>query len=182
MLEVKVRGTGIRDLKEAMRIVGSKRAKKAYAMALNEVGKQAEKRTVKVVAKQVAKPVGIVRKRGGISTKAAHADRLTYSINSKGGYLLLKDYRPTQFKKGAKASPWGPRRLFAGTFINSKLGGNVFHRTSDKRLPIQNTFGPAIPKEIVQGEAKKVFETTVAERLPKRVAHQLSRVTKGVIS
>lgn len=60
--------------------------------------------------------------------------------------------------------------------ITKKLGGRVFIRTSKNRFPIEMLFGPSIPEELVKGESERVFRETVADMLPRRVAHELSRL------
>lgn len=194
MFTVKIVGDGIARLEAAMDVVASDKMKKAYSRALNDTGKATRKKTVAAVAKQVGLTQKVVSKRGGIATQIAYGNRLSYVIRANGGYLLLKDFKPTQFKKGVKASPWGPRRLFDGAFINKGVYGNVMHRSGKARPmksgrykgqvrePIENMYGPAIPREIVQGAAKIAFETTSAEVLPKRLAHHIKRATKGVVS
>ena len=194
MLTVKIKGDGIAKLGAAMEVVASDAMKKAYARALNDTGKATRKKTVAAVAKQVGLAQKVVSKRGGIATQIAYGNRLSYVIRSNGGYLLLKDFKPAQFKKGVKASPWGPRRLYEGAFINKGVFGNVMHRYGRPRLiksglykgqirqPIENMYGPAIPKEIIQGAAKAAFQATSAEVLPKRLAHHIKRATKGVVS
>ena len=53
---------------------------------------------------------------------------------------------------------WGRRQTYLSVFIVAKYGGNVFHRTSRKRFPIQRMFGPSIPKEMVRDETLETFE------------------------
>ncbi|MDP9590335.1 UNVERIFIED_ORG: hypothetical protein J2W19_002894 [Shinella zoogloeoides] len=60
--------------------------------------------------------------------------------------------------------------------ISRKLNGHVFIRTTKDRFPIEMLFGPSVPEEIVRGESERVFRETVADMLPKRVAHELGRM------
>ena len=166
-------------LKKAAKALSGPAAQKAYAVALNEVGPVARNQAVKAVAKQMGVTGATIAKRAKVTTKAAAPGKLAYNINAQGGYLLMKDFKPGQSAKGVRAGPWAKRRLFKGSFIVNGLHGNVFHRETMARFPIQNMYGPAVPKEIVKDKAKEAFESSVAKRLPVRVQHQLKRATNG---
>jgi hypothetical protein len=59
----------------------------------------------------------------------------------------------------------------------AKYEGNVFHRTSKKRFPIQKMFGPSIPKEMVKDETLGTFEQS-GNAVMDRAMHELSRILK----
>lgn len=191
MMIIKVSGTGLQTLDKAMRQLSGAAAGKALSVALNDTGKVAANKVRRAVAKQTGVSAEVIEKRGGIATKPAYPGRLNYQIIATGRYLKLKDFRPVQMKKGVKASPWGKRRYFRSAFINSGIGGHVFHRVGKPRKmksgtyegmmrqPIENMYGPAIPKEIIQGHSAHVFKTYVAQALPKKVDKQLKRAAKG---
>lgn len=180
MIKIEIKGKGLKRFEKAVQALAGPASQKAYAVALNEVGPVARNKVVKAVGKQMGVKGAVVAKRGNVRASAAMPGHLTYAIDASGGHLLLKDFNPSQSAKGVRAGPWGRRLLFRGSFIQStKLGGNVMHRLGPDRLPIQNMFGPAVPKEMVKGEAEKVFQSYVAQRLPKRIAHQIKRATKG---
>ena len=191
MMIIKVSGTGLQTLDKAMRQLSGNAAGRALSIALNDTGKVAANKVRSAVAKQTGVAKDVIARRGGIATKPAYPGRLDYRIIATGRYLKLKDFRPAQQKKGVKASPWGKRQFFRGAFINPGIGGHVFHRVGKPRKmksgtyegkirqPIENMFGPAIPKEIIQGHSAHVFKTYVAQALPKKVDKQLKRAAKG---
>lgn len=173
-LKLTVRGDGLRRFTEAVATLGEKKAVKAYTRALNEAGKPSANKAIGSVAKQMGVSRAVVSKRAKILHKGAGAGKLSYDLSVAGGYLLMRDFGPSQSAKGVRAGPWGKRRLFRGAFIQStKLHGNVFHRTTNASEPIQNMYGPAVPKEIVKGATGETWQREAADRLEKRTVHHL---------
>lgn len=97
------------------------------------------------------------------------------------------------------ASPWGVRRQFPGMFMvgswqrsgrgakfvgsgtsagGVSTNGQVFVRVGAARLPIRRTFGPSIPKEMVQDETAAAF-LKVAETMPDAIGRHLLGVMQG---
>ena len=68
--------------------------------------------------------------------------------------------------------------IYAGHFRSSKevAGGHVFQRATIASLPIELQRGPAVPHEMVRDESARAFERTVAEMLPRRIAHEINRL------
>ena len=90
------------------------------------------------------------------------------------------------------AAPFGERRVFPGTFVKAGrfpnrvgigMGGHVLKRAGAGRFPIERQrSGVIIPQEMVKGATKDAFERPVSTVLPKRLEHEISRATGGVIS
>ncbi|WP_407926001.1 hypothetical protein, partial [Cochlodiniinecator piscidefendens] len=106
------------------------------------------------------------------------------AVYASGIPLPLKLFRPKQFKWGVRVKLWNETRRLEGMFIYAghyrsgkfAAGGHVFQRVTTKPLPIQLQTGPAVPTEMVKDRSKDVFEETVAEMLPRRVAHEIGRL------
>ena len=173
---------------EVADILGDDRANVAFRRGLNRVGNSARTHTIRAAAKQVGLTQKKVREFGGIKTIRASNQNLTYTIQSTGRHISLKEFGARQFSYGVKAKPWGNQRRFEGTFIfaggpNSGrfvAGGHVFHRTSAASYPIEMMFGPAIPRELIKDESAKAFEDKALD-LPKRIAHEVSVLTRGLV-
>lgn len=165
--------------------VGEEKGRKALARAVNRVTTTVEGRVVRAIGKQSSIPTAIVRTQ---MTKklAAHkgGGAIEGHVIASGNALPLKVFNPKQFSWGVRAKVWGRMERFPSQFMyggrwnSGKLiaGGHVFARTTADRLPIEKQFGPSVPEEMVRDEAARVFHHTVQTMLPKRVAHELSRL------
>lgn len=166
--------------------VGSAKAHKALARAVNRVTNTVHGRVVRAIRKQSDIPTAIIRRSIGkrlASPNAGHGGGLEGVIWSKGPPLSLKHFRAKQFSWGVRAKHGGKWHRYPSAFmgprpgvIAPRLGGHVFARTTAKRTPIEMLFGPAVPEEMIRGESERVFRETVADMLPARVAHELSRM------
>lgn len=145
----------------------------AMRMAINETGNFARTRVVRTLATQMGLPQSTVRQ--GLTTLPAVRD-LVYEIGSTGGYLSLKSFDAQQRRAGVSARPWGRRKIFRGTFIIPRFGGQVFRRTTRARFPIVKLWGPAMPQELVRDKVPQEFERAASERLSTRLQHHLDRL------
>ncbi len=123
----------------------------------------------------LAKQTGAQQKR--IRTKLnkviASASRPEYRIVARDSFMSLKDFSPRQTSKGVSSAPWKKRRVFHGTFFGP--GGHVFRRLGKDRLPLDRLHGPAIPRELLRGETRSEIDAVIAEQLPIRMAHEITR-------
>ena len=167
--------------------LGAGQAHKALARAVNRVTNTVHGRVIRAVAKQSSIPTAIVRRTVKKRTvKPGSGDALEGLIWATGKPLSLKYFKPRQTKAGTVATVWGKRTLYASAFMGPrpgavarKLKGHVWVRTSAKRLPIEIKYGPSVPEELVANESARVFEATVQDMLPKRVAHEIGRLLPG---
>lgn len=172
-------GNGLVTIVPAMQNLESEKARIAYRRAINHTGRKTFTAVKRALSKQVGVSQAQVIKRGALRKKMASNSSLEFSIHANGEYMPLRDFSPTQLKRGVKASPWGQRRLFESTFIVKSLGGHVWKRTSKRRLPIEKLYGPSIPKEMIEGISRQAFFDTIRRGLPPRVEHEIKRLTKG---
>lgn len=186
-LEIKITGD-FKKFNAAIKALGEPKATAAYRMALNDTNKTVFTAVKRSLAKQVGVSQSAVVGHGKVRKKPASGGILQASIESEGGFLVLKDFKPLPGAAGVKASPWGKRAVFDGTFQISRLGGNVFKRTdawnkkSGRFNAVEKLFGPAVPKEIVKGASEKAFNDIAATKLPAEISRQLKRLSGGVIS
>jgi hypothetical protein len=169
-----------------MAALGDGKARVAMARALNHEGRRvftAVKRTLKT---QTSAPSRIVEgqlkyrqpSQGGTGALEAR-------IEATGSELPLKEFKPRQFKTGARAKVWGRLQSFPATFMGprpgvvaGRLGGHVFVREGKARLPIGMVFGPSLPKEIVKDASAEAFLSGFGG-LADRVGHELGRMLPG---
>ncbi|WP_108459182.1 phage tail protein [Devosia naphthalenivorans] len=181
-ITITVQGAGLPKFEEAVEALGSAKATRAYRMALNATGKRVFTQVKKAVAGQMGASQARVVKYGQLRRVPASGGALETRIESKGGYIPLKDFSTRSTRRGVTAAPWGQRRLFKSTFIVPKLGGQVFKRTSGARLPIESLWGPAVPKELVKDQSKAAFDNVATAFLPREVERVIKQMTKGAVS
>lgn len=172
--------------------LGEGRAHKGLARAVNRVTKTVHSRTVREVAKQISLPAKRVREE--IHTRQADPKGRTALegvVYASGRPLPLSEFNPKQFSWGVRARVWGRMQRFPTTFIYAGhwknrsapiAGDNVFQNTqgfserSQRNNALEKMFGPSIPEEMVRDKSREAFYRTVAEMLPARVSHELSRL------
>lgn len=173
-----------------LKALGEGGARKAMARALNYEGKKMYSAVKSALHRQTSIRAGDVHRalktrqaRPGVSSKGATA--LEFVIEGTGRELSLRYFSPSQKKAGTSAKVWGRRQMFNRAFmgpkpgaIAMKLNGNVFHRLSAERLPIEKMWGPSISKEMVKDQAKAAFEEA-APRVVSRVEVEIATILRG---
>jgi len=168
--------------------LGEKKARVAFARAVNRTTNSVAGRVIKAIVRQssipraeVVKAIRVRLAAHNISTSNPTA--VEGRIWASGMPLSLKAFKPKQFKPGTRAKVWGKHQMYPHTFMGprpgvkaGKLQGHVFVRVTGDRLPIQKVWGPSVPQEMVRDLSAKIFHETVAEMLPQRVEHELSRM------
>ncbi len=182
-------GDGIAKISAATRKLSNRAAYTALRRAVNHTGAKTFTAVRRSLAKQVGATQRKVTEAGGLRRHRAGARSLDYVISSRGGFLSLKDFNPRQSARGVLARPWGARKLFDHAFMGPRPGvqalrlkGHVFARTSDRRLPIRKLWGPAVPREMTRNETAAAFEAVTTASLPARVEHEITAMTRGVVS
>lgn len=151
---------------------------KVLPRIVNQVGNRAKTQVIRALTRQTGLPrKAIVRAIG--QPRRAHAGRLAYEMQTAGGNIRLKYVKPKETRAGVKASPWGKRQLFPGTFI---LGGQFPNRHgfvrdghvmrrldgAGRRLTFARS-GMFIPVEMTSGATAAAFEQIAAPLLKARV-------------
>ena len=70
-----------------------------------------------------------------------------------GRHLPLSFFGAKQFSYGVRAKIWGRAQTFRSAFVVKRYGGGVFKRTGKARFPIEQLWGPSVPKEMLRDEA-----------------------------
>lgn len=167
------------DLDAATGMLGSlsgKPLKIAVARALTTTAKQARLVAVRTLVKRGGFDRAIVS--DGLRVSAARAEGLTAIVRISGRPMPLSRFKPRQGKAGVSAAAWGERRTYAGSFLARMPSGHagVFARTSKRRLPIKELWGPSIPSVFLQGGVEDAVLEHVRARVPINVAREVGRV------
>ena len=159
---------------EAMvRQAGEGAAALAFSRALNHEGRKSFTAVKRALRKQTDIPPFMIKASMAFRSSSKH--HLRTIISGSGKELPLRLFKPAQFSYGVRAKVWGKHQTYRSAFIVARYGGNVFHRTSRRRFPIQRMFGPSIPKEMVKGETLETFEQS-GNAISDRAMHELSRI------
>lgn len=157
--------------------VGEGDAAVAFSRALNHEGRKSFTAVKRSLRQQTTIPTGIIA--AAMQFKSSSRRNLRTIIQGRGSELPLRFFNPKQFRYGVRAKVWGRFQTYKSNFIVASLGGNVFHRTTKKRLPIQRSFGPSIPKEMVKDQTLQTFDASgndVMERAMHEINFILSKV------
>jgi len=168
--------------------LGAGDARKALARAVNRTTTTVRSRVIRAIVKQSSIPRAIVAKqvKQRLASTRLDGGALEGVVYASGRPISLKYFQAHQFSWGVRAKVYGQWQRFPHAFMGPKPGiiapalhGNVFMRINVKRTPIRMLEGPSVPEEMIRGEAKKVFEETVATMLPERVRHEIGRLLPG---
>lgn len=193
-MELRITWTGkaqFERFEEAAEILGSAKLREVENRAVNRTGDMARTQVYRSLAKQTGLKRGVIVR--AVRTTRSDPGSLAYTMRAQGGDIALKYFGPRETRAGVSAAPFGRRRVFAGTFLKggrfpmrkaiAAFKGNVMFRTGPARFPVDvEQSGVIIPNEMVKGATKAAFEATVAKVLPQRIAHEIKRATKGVVS
>lgn len=165
-----------------------KKAPLAMQRALARTGDGARKQVVRALAQQTGLPQKRVIHRA-VRIKRPHFGDLSYTMTTRGGDIRLKYFRARETRKGVAASPWGERKVFAGTFtragwvwkkriIKSNWNGQVFRRSGEEQFEVVRS-GVIIPAEMVKGATVQAWHAAVDRNLEQRLRHEIGRLLPG---
>lgn len=187
----------------ALKALGSKKMRQAANRAVNRAGDMARTQVRQKLTRQTGlKRPTIVK---AVKVSRSSPQTLVYRMSAHGGDIALKYFGARETKAGVSAAPFGKREVFASTFMRAgwwpnrvdkpNWNGQVFKRTGQKTDPRRQRSkkknmdqfekqpsGVIIPNEMVQGETRDAFRSTVARVLPQRLDHEINRLTRGVVS
>ena len=182
----------LRRFVSAFQKLGDQGVTKVGVRAVNRTGDMAKTQVVRALTRQTGLKRPTIVKTIGNPKKANFGD-LSYEMRAKGGDVSLKYFAAREIRRGTSAAPFGKRQVFAGAFMRGgvfpkrvvakRLNGHVFEREGKARLPISKLkSGVVIPAEMVKGETAQAFGRSVSANLPRRIEHELRRLTGGVVS
>lgn len=138
----------------AMLGASQKAVQLATVTALNKTVTNVRSETVKVLKKDIGDAVGVTSGgfRKSIALAKANRNRLLASLTPSGRPLPLMAFGARQVATGVTSKAWGKRKTYKHAFIAKMPGGHkgVFVRTSKKRLPIRELYGPSLPREFTK--------------------------------
>ncbi len=171
-------GAQLADMKPA-------KANRVIGRALNYEGQRTFVAVKRVLRQQTSIPAGHVNRAMRTARASTTGGAIQFAIIGRGSELSLKLFKPRQFKAGAKATVWGKRQTYPGSFmgprpgvLGAKLRGHVFVREGAARLPIKRMSGPSIPKEMVKDQSREAFENSMP-RVVARVGREIAAVLRG---
>ena len=175
--------------------LGDYRARQVMARALNRAGMPTLTKVRRSVRDATSAPMKLIRTQvvpgkafsgSAVEQGGSFGEKLEFRIVASGRPLPLSVFNPVAFKGGVRAKVWGayhryPRMFMTGghwpdrvPFGRAEMGGQVFHRQFKDRLPIERSFGPWLPKELVKPKVVEAFNSGLA-RLGDDIAHELDR-------
>lgn len=161
------------------------KAHRVMGRALNYEGRRAFIAVKRAMRIQTSIPVGRLNAAMRTNRASTTGGALEFKIIGTGKELSLKLFTPRQFKAGVKATVWGKRQTYAGSFMGPRPGvlaaslrGHVFARTSAARSPIKRLSGPSVAKEMVKNESRDAFERAMP-RVVDRVGREIAAVLRG---
>lgn len=186
--------SGIKRFDNALKSLGDKKMKQVLNRAVNRTGDTSRTIVKRTLAKQTGLQQKVIHK--ALKVRRSSWGRLEYRMLTRGGDISLKYFKARETRKGVSAAPFGKRQVFANSFMKAgkfprriivgKLKGHVFTPASSLKKwgrPMERVkSGVIIPREMVQGDTASAFDEASAKTLPKRVAHEINRLTGGVIS
>ena len=163
----------------------NRRLPKVLPRIVNQVGNRAKTQVTRALTRQTGLPRRTIVRAIG-QPRRAQPGRLAYEMQTAGGNIRLKYVKPKETRAGVRASPWGKRTLFAGTFI---LGGQFPNRHgfvrdghvmrrldgAGRKLTFARS-GMFIPVEMTSGATAAAFEQTAAPLLKARVEAALVKL------
>lgn len=161
----------------------NRRLPKVLPRIVNQVGNRAKTQVIRALTRQTGLPRKTIVKAIG-KPATARPGRLAYEMQTAGGNIRLKYVKPKETRAGVKASPWGKRTLFPGTFIlggafPDRYGlvrdGHVMRRIGGRKLTFARS-GMFIPVEMTTGATAVAFEQTAAPLLKTRVEAALVKL------
>ena len=136
--------------------LGENEARRAFSMALNKEGRKSLTQLRRSLSIQSSIPRGAVN----AATRFKSATRATMATvtSGTGRHLPLSFFGAKQFSYGVRANIWGRAQTFRSAFVVKRYSGGVFKRTGMARFPIEQLWGPSIPKEMLRDEALAAWQ------------------------
>ncbi|MFN4140270.1 hypothetical protein [Aestuariivirga sp.] len=136
--------------------VGEGEARRAFSMALNKEGRKSFTQLRRSLVQQSSIPRGAVN----AATRFQSSTRGTMATvtSGTGRHLPLSFFGSKQFSYGVRAKIWGRAQTFRSAFVVKRYDNGVFKRTSKARFPIEQLWGPSVPKEMLRAQAYAAWQ------------------------
>ncbi len=160
-----------------------KAVRQAVLSSMNRASQRAKTETGRKVRQRYIVKQGEVMQT--IRLQKASGGRLTAVLVSKGNSIPLINFSVSP-KKRLKRAPkslkaavlrGGAKKAIPGAFI-ARTGDHVgvFERVGNKRLPIKQIRGPAVPSMVNNPEVREHVNQVYGDEMIKRLPHELDRV------
>jgi hypothetical protein len=136
--------------------IGEGEARRAFSMALNKEGRKSFTQLRRSLAQQSSIPRGAVN--AATRFKSSTTATMSTVTSGSGRHLPLSFFGAKQFSYGVRAKIWGRAQTFRSAFVVKRYGGGVFKRTGKARFPIEQLWGPSVPKEMLRDEAYAAWD------------------------
>lgn len=146
---------GIRFEAACLRL-GEGEARRAFSMALNKEGRKSFTQMRRALAQQSSIPRGAVN--AAMRFRTASRAALSTETAGSGRSLPLSFFGAKQFAYGVRAKIWGKAQTFRSAFVVKRYGNGVFKRTGMARFPIEQLWGPSVPKEMLRDQAYEAWK------------------------
>lgn len=186
MIDIRTEFRGARD---ALRRIGrlDDDVRKSFYSALNRTSQRLKtesgrKARETYIVKSKAVTDQVVLRRGSMSSMSSE-------LRWKGGNIPLMKFRtnpksangkrPRVLRAAVKRA--GGNKPIKGAFVSQMGSGHegVFRRTTKKRLPVEELYGPAVPVMLNNPEVVNHLERVAQEEMDKRLEHELNRRLGG---
>lgn len=132
-----------------------------------------------VAVKSMAAELPALRQRtirNATALKLARRTDWVAATSAKGGRIPIMDLQARQTQRGVSYRAKGGRRLIPGAFIGRMPSGHagVFRRKGRKRLPIQELYGPSLPRVFVQRHVMSATDTAARAEWQREFARQIN--------
>lgn len=185
MLSITIHGDGLRRFDNQIKSLG-KDGPKVLQRAVARAGDTTRTQVRRALTVQTGLPAKTITK--AIKVTRPRWTNLAYVMETTGGDISLKYFKPKETADGVSAAPWGKRDTFVGAFLRGGpwpdrgrlvFHGHAFHRTGASRTPIEMAkSGLYIPKEMVDGATAAAFNRVGLAKLQERVQHEIGRLLK----
>ena len=168
-LVLTIQGRALVDFADRLNGLAGGRARVELAQALDQAGSAIRQKTVVAETGQTGLKGAIIDR--AQREVGATADRLVYTITSRGGDVRMKFFGAQETGRGVSAHPWGTTIETPGAFIRAGWGtrvslpwrGEVKQRVGRSRLPLRTIkSGLFIPTEMTTGKTAAEFQTGAA--------------------
>lgn len=159
---------------------------KVLPRIINQVGDRAKTQVTRALTKQTGLPRKTIVAAIGNPARAYGA-KLSYDMQTRGGFIRLKYLAPRETRKGVSAKPFGQRTLFPGTFMKggafpnrktvARFDGHVFRRLNPSGTQITHQKSAVrIPEEMTKGATRRAFLATAEPLLKVRVEAAIAKL------
>lgn len=162
---------------------------KAASAAINKTVNGVRTDITREITKEYYVKSGVVRKT--MTLQRSKPSTLSAIIESQGARMPLKKFKVLPGKVQHKgrhnrkiraAVKKGGGKTLNNAFVAQMRTGHVgvYVRRTNKRLPLKELYGPAIPQMIRSGDTSKIIEEKARKRLSKNLDHEISRIRGGI--